>query len=598
MDPRHIPFTIESCFDFFWVSTSVTVIHSHHHHHWTHISRPLPSRKPCSARVSSSAPAFKEAPSSSAIPFSSATPSSVSVITSPPKASSAPYVRPFPSHSLVPHPHWSHISRPLPHRSSCSPSSSGAIPTSSSLVSIPVPKASTTHVGLSSSGVPQSSGLSATEQRSSQASISEASSAPTTTIVVPVSTFTPSVSQSGSSLGAVTVSGSSTLQLTTSTVLSTRTATITACPSTVVNCPASSKSTFVTTETIVVSTTICPVTEGSSATQTVPSSPSVTGNSGDSCSGNNVPGFTTSTVYSIRTATITACPSLVAHCPLRSKTTYLTTETLVVSTTVCPVADATATADTVATQAMTSPSAIQVPGSNGNGGSQLTTSTIYATRTATILACPESVTNCPLRSQTTSATVQTVAVATTVYPVSPVYTTLPVEGADAVAPTVTVANAQATETGTSVQDTTAGSEYGYTGPTKSEPTSSRSGESSNAGATYTTTLAVESCSDDGTCTGYVNTIVMTQTGIAQPTGTPGLYVQHFGAGASSNRTASASSTHAWVQSTYPSGMTTAAVFTSSSAVNAVYTGAASAATQFPMIQVFASLIVTLVAMLG
>jgi hypothetical protein len=150
----------------------------------------------------------------------------------------------------------------------------------------------------------------------------------------------------------------------------------------------------------------------------VPSSPSVTGNAGDSGSGNNVSGFTTSTIYNIRTATITACPSSVANCPLKSKTTYLTTETLVVSTTVCPVADATATADTVATQVMTSPSVTQVARCNGNSGSQLTTSTIYATRTATILACPESVTDCTLRSKTTSATVQTFAVATTVYPVS------------------------------------------------------------------------------------------------------------------------------------------------------------------------------------
>ncbi|KAJ5306914.1 hypothetical protein N7508_005929 [Penicillium antarcticum] len=581
---------------------TVTSSHHHRHHHWTHPSRPLPSRKPCSARVSSSAPSSKSTASSSVIPFSSVFLSSASAISSPPKASSTPYVRPSPSHS----PHWTYSSRPLPHRSPCS-SSSGAISTSSSLVSIPVPKASTTPVVVIPSGVPHSSGVSVTEQVSSshvssQISLSGPSSTPTA-IVVPVSKPGQSISQSSSSLGGTTASESATVQLTTSTVLSTRTATITACPSTVVNCPASSKTTFITTETVVLSTTICPVAEGSSATQTVPSLPTATGSMGNSGSAHNGSELTTSTIYSTRTATITACPSSVTNCPLRSKTAYLTTETLIVSTTVCPVTDATATAGAVATQDVTLPAVTQIAGGNDNGGSQMTTSTIYATRTVTILACPKSVTDCPLRSKTTSVAVQTVAVATTVYPVSPVYTTINAEGAGTVGATVTVATAQATQTGASIQDITTGSESGSTGMTKSVGTSS--GESSNSDATYTTFLAVESCSDDGTCTGYVNTIVMTQTGIAQTTGTTTAYVPHFTAGASNNWTApasgsasgSASSTPAWVQSTSPSGMTTAVASITSSAVNAVYTGAASLS-QFSMIQVAATLTVMMVAMLG
>jgi hypothetical protein len=191
-----------------------------------------------------------------------------------------------------------------------------------------------------------------------------------------------------------------------------------------------------------------------------------------------------------------------------------------------------------------------------------------------------------------------VAIATTVYPLSPVYTTITGEGVNAVTATVTFANIQATETGVAFQGASTESVSGSTSQTGSEGTSSGTSESSNSEITYTTTLAVESCSDDGTCTGYVNTIVRTQTDITQPTGTPVPYVPHFTALASSSRTAMASSTHAWVQSTSPSGMTTAAVSASSSAVNALYTGAASTASQSSMIQVFSTLAVMMLAMLG
>lgn len=605
-------------------SPIATVAPSHHHqHHWTHPSRPLPSRKPCSARPSSSAiPASSVVPSSlpatslplkaSSTPLSSVVPSSLPSTISPVKASSTPYVRPSPSHS----PHWTYTSRPLPNRSPCS--SSVAIPTSSSSVSISVAKSSTT-TGSSATTIvvgpsqgTQTSSSPTTEQlSSSQVSIS--GSAPTSTTPIPsVSATTPPFSQFSSSAGSNSASQSATVQLTTSTVLSTRTAKITACPSSVVNCPADSKTTFVTTETIVVSTTICPVTEAeaTSTPQTVSSPASATGNTRNAGSENGGHDFTTSTVYSTRTATITACPSSVTNCPLRSKTTYLTTETLVVSTTVCPITDATATATagdvaaTAGTQDVTSPAGTQIAGGNANIPSRLTTSTIYATRTATILACPESVTDCPLRSKTTSSTVETVAVATTVYPVSLTYTTVIGEAAEAisVAATVTVANSPATETGASVQDVS-GAGSGSSGMTTSEDAGFDSDETTNSSATYTTTIAVESCSDDGTCTEYANTLVMTQTGLAQATGTLVSHVPHLTSGASSNRTvsafatASASSTLVWAQSTPLSGMTTAAVSKSSSAVNAVYTGAASLV-HFPITQVFVTCLAMLMVILG
>ncbi|KAJ5978787.1 hypothetical protein N7501_002129 [Penicillium viridicatum] len=74
-------------------------------------------------------------------------------------------------------------------------------------------------------------------------------------------------------------------------------------------------------------------------------------------------------------------PISVTNCPPRSKTTYLTTETLIVSTTVCPVADATGVNGAVPTKNTT---VTEVIGGGENGISTLTTSTIFATRTATM----------------------------------------------------------------------------------------------------------------------------------------------------------------------------------------------------------------------
>ncbi|KAL4749611.1 hypothetical protein BDW72DRAFT_194642 [Aspergillus terricola var. indicus] len=125
--------------------------------------------------------------------------------------------------------------------------------------------------------------------------------------------------------------------LITSTVFSTRTATITACPASVTDCPASS--TYLTIETVYVSTTICPVANAA-PTKSVPhgdssSSGNGSGNGGSNSGDSLSPSLSTSTVLSTRIVTITACPQTVTDCPARS--TFVSTETLVASTTVVTV---------------------------------------------------------------------------------------------------------------------------------------------------------------------------------------------------------------------------------------------------------------------
>ena len=108
---------------------------------------------------------------------------------------------------------------------------------------------------------------------------------------------------------------SSSVEWTTSTVYSTTTETITSCAPHVTNCPA-----HVVTRTIAVSTTVCPVT----ATSTPVATEWPTG-------------WTTSTVYSTKTYTITSCAPTVTNCP--AKLGHVTTEVIAVSTTVCPITE-------------------------------------------------------------------------------------------------------------------------------------------------------------------------------------------------------------------------------------------------------------------
>lgn len=60
-----------------------------------------------------------------------------------------------------------------------------------------------------------------------------------------------------------TVVTSSVVPMTTSTIYTTKVSTITSCAPTVTNCPAASGTPIIVTETEAISTTVCPVTEGS-----------------------------------------------------------------------------------------------------------------------------------------------------------------------------------------------------------------------------------------------------------------------------------------------------------------------------------------------
>jgi hypothetical protein len=203
----------------------------------------------------------------------------------------------------------------------------------------------------------------------------------------------------------------------------------------------------------------------------------------------------------------------VTNCPLRSKTTYLTTETLLVSTTICPVADAT--------------------GVNG----------AVATNPAGLAS-------------------------TTVYSVAVTQTALPVE-------VTNVATAAAIN---QASDDTSASKSG-----------------SETDATNTTTIAVESCSDDGTCTRYTNTIVMTQTGTSISTAAPFFYTPHRVSGAGIAHTISASSASSWPQTSQSSDMVTATVSSTTGAVSPAYTGAASSLAGWSMLQVVSPVMMILAA---
>ncbi|KAM3545463.1 hypothetical protein ARSEF1564_001625 [Beauveria bassiana] len=171
-------------------------------------------------------------------------------------------------------------------------------------------------------------------------------------------------------------------EMTTSSVYTTKTYTITSCPPIVPNCPVG----HVTTETIFVSTTVCPVTKTDEAPKPTakPSQPTEE--------------MTTSSVYTTKTYTITSCPPIVPNCPVG----HVTTETIFVSTTVCPVTK---------TDEAPKPTAKPIQPTE-----EMTTSSVYTTKTYTITSCPPSVPNCPVGHVTT----ETKFVSTTVCPVADV----------------------------------------------------------------------------------------------------------------------------------------------------------------------------------
>ncbi|KAE9366816.1 hypothetical protein N431DRAFT_562123 [Stipitochalara longipes BDJ] len=236
-------------------------------------------------------------------------------------------------------------------------SSSSADPSSSSFSAVPSsssssadPASSSSSVAASSSAAPfsssssadppsSSSSSSASSFSSSSSTISSGAFSPSASSVLPSNNYvfpssssapyliTNSTSTRPSLSAAVTTSApaspsTSSIEYTTSTVSTTVVYTITSCAATVTDCSARLGS--VTTETIDLYTTICPVT----ATETAPAS--------------SIPAaiveLTTSTVYTTIVSTIIHCAATVIDCPAES--TLLTTATVALYTTVCPVAEA------------------------------------------------------------------------------------------------------------------------------------------------------------------------------------------------------------------------------------------------------------------
>ncbi|MDB5910564.1 MAG: hypothetical protein JWP34_4678 [Massilia sp.] len=136
------------------------------------------------------------------------------------------------------------------------------------------------------------------------------------------------------------------------------------------------------------------ITTGGQTLPTQTGSPTQTGVT-DSAS------LTTSTLYTTTVHTITSCAATVTNCPVGS----VTTETVVIGTTVCPVVDVTATVVPVTTP----------PAGSGSGSGEWTTSTVYTTTVYTVTACPASVPNCPGKG---SVTTEVVPAYTTVCPVT------------------------------------------------------------------------------------------------------------------------------------------------------------------------------------
>ncbi|KAF4449537.1 Circumsporozoite protein [Fusarium austroafricanum] len=169
----------------------------------------------------------------------------------------------------------------------------------------------------------------------------------------------------------------------TSTVYTTEIKTITSCGPEVTNCPATSGTPAVVTETVAISTTVCPVTEtltGDKPGQTKPAGEKPTGDkpgytkpsgdkpeetkpAGEKPTGDKPAKTTegssphatsdvpkehttivtsydsTSTIYSTEVKTITSCGPEVTNCPVTAGKPAVVTETVAVSTTICPVTE-------------------------------------------------------------------------------------------------------------------------------------------------------------------------------------------------------------------------------------------------------------------
>ncbi|KAF4971264.1 hypothetical protein FZEAL_9891 [Fusarium zealandicum] len=165
----------------------------------------------------------------------------------------------------------------------------------------------------------------------------------------------PVITESATSISDGSTTASVTTSMTTSTVCTTRVHTVTKCPPEVANCPEGG---YVTTETIPLYTTVCPVTAKPTPVE-----------------------YDTKTVYTTDVHTITKCPPEVVNCPVGSTTT----ETIPLYTTVCPVSGKDQKSRPVPTK---------IP---GHGEIK----TLYTTKAHTITQCPPEIPNCPIGSVTT-----------------------------------------------------------------------------------------------------------------------------------------------------------------------------------------------------
>ncbi|KAG9698255.1 hypothetical protein KCU95_g1513, partial [Aureobasidium melanogenum] len=188
--------------------------------------------------------------------------------------------------------------------------------------------------------------------------------------------------------------------------------TITACPPEVTNCPASQKSTFLATKTIVSYLTV----QAASPTHVAQSS-GVDASEAESAMNDALSKtkYTTSTLYSTMTQTVTACPSSVKDCPASERTVYYT-EVVKAYTTICPVA-ASPSETVLRTTSSSIPAPRVSPTNSEISSTRYTTSTLYSTSTQTVTACPSSVKDCPASEMTVYQT-EVVKAYTTVCPVA------------------------------------------------------------------------------------------------------------------------------------------------------------------------------------
>ncbi|ATY65399.1 hypothetical protein A9K55_001907 [Cordyceps militaris] len=198
--------------------------------------------------------------------------------------------------------------------------------------------------------------------------------------------------------------------ITTLTVQTTRTSTIISCAPTVTNCPAgkpemsaipeSARQVQTVTETIDLTTTICPVSEASAISSSViekHNSATPIGSASSALAPTVTPtptpagALTTLTVKSTRTSTITSCAPTVTNCPVgkpemsaipeSARQIKTVTETIDLTTTVCPITEASTISKKIIEQHKSSSASSALPSQQQP---PLRTTDIISTKTITL----------------------------------------------------------------------------------------------------------------------------------------------------------------------------------------------------------------------